>query len=359
MYSVSNGKGRDITISCPIILKNEGETVYKALESVHGMVDEFIISIDDATIDNTRQEVDRFFKDCNSTPYRVISHKWDDNFSKARNNLIRICRHDYIFIIDGHEWLEGKESINKIKDMNTIDLFIMDIILYGDKVESVMAQPRLFKKKYKYEDAAHNVLIFDQSIDNVLKLNDVKIHHKRSKELFNERMEQRKGMNLKDLRERQKRGDNTANYKLGCELMALGRWDKAIKAFEKYMEKDSPMNERYQMMINLGMCYYRKKDFVNAEKTLKESEKFNIEDRNAHMVFLAELYLIWGDYFRSIYYSTLATGVKVPTQYYILYPGFYYKDPFDIMKKAYSKIGFTRGVKECDKILEKINGNNN
>lgn len=357
MSTVSKVDG-GMKISCPLILKNEGDTVYKALESIHGFVDEYVISIDDKTTDNTREEVERFFKDYNGTPYKIMQHTWEDSFSKARNDLSRKCSNEYLFILDGHEWLENKEKMNSVKDRTDIDVFIMEVMLHTDIGDSILTQPRLFKKGYKYENAAHNVLMFDQTVDKVVKINSATIHHKRSKDLLNNRLEQRSKMNIEDLKERREKGDRTANYMLGCEYMALSVWDEAIFYFEEYLKKDSAKNERYQMMCNLAMCYYHNKDYVNAERILKDCHSINVENRNAHLVFLAELYYQVGNYFKSLYSASIATNIPKPEQFYLIYPVFYYEEPFSIMKKCYKKIGYSRGVKECNLILEKLNGNN-
>jgi glycosyltransferase involved in cell wall biosynthesis len=343
-------------ISCPVILKNEAATVFKTLKTVQPYIDEYVISIDESTTDGTLGEVRRFEKDhANGVPVTLMSHKWEGDFSKARNDLIEKCSHEYVLIIDGHEWL-GKNRLKEIKENGKYDVYAAEINMHMNVGDSVMLQPRLFKKVYKYADASHNVLQMGDTKAAPLTLGS--IHHKREDALSSERIRQRKVDNVKDLKKRARKGDRTALYRLGCEYMAYQDFPKAIKWFEKYMKGDAVEGERYQMMTNLAMCYYHDKKYTEAERVLMASQVENWENRNAHMVFLAELYLVMGDYFRGLYWSTLATGVNKPKgKFFTIYPAFYYQLPFDIMKRCYAKIGFASGVKECNKILEKINDN--
>ena len=50
-------------LSVCLVLKNEGETIYRTLDSCKLFVDEYVIGIDDKCSDNTSDEVTRFFDD--------------------------------------------------------------------------------------------------------------------------------------------------------------------------------------------------------------------------------------------------------------------------------------------------------
>ena len=74
-----------MTISTCLVLKNEGRTIYRALESVANVTDEYIIGIDKTTTDNTREEVDRFFSESATVTCSVYDYDFKDSFSEARN----------------------------------------------------------------------------------------------------------------------------------------------------------------------------------------------------------------------------------------------------------------------------------
>jgi glycosyltransferase involved in cell wall biosynthesis len=346
-------------ISCPVILKNEADTVYKTLESIYPIVDEFVISIDSTTTDNTEKEVARFFEDNIDTPYSLIFHKWENDFSKTRNDVIDKCSGDYIFIIDGHEYIENIEKLKNLKNRDDVDIYILDVHLHKEIGDAIISQPRLFKNKYKYINASHNKLDFDQYKENILKITEVVIHHTRPRSLTEERAGQRKNMNIQSLLDSEKSGDNTAKYKLGCEYMSFNEFDKAIKWFEDYLKTAEYAGEKYQMMIYLAMCYYHNLDFNNAERILRECEQCNIENRNDHMVFLAELYYTMGNYFNALFYAFGASNVLRPTQFYTLYPTFYYEEPFKIIAKCFTRIGYSQGIKQANLVLERMKNDNN
>ena len=340
-------------LSLSMIVKNECETIFKALQSCELFVDEYVISVDDTTSDNTREEIERF-KQTTLTPVRVFSFTWNGSFSDARNENIALCSGDYVFLLDGHEYVDER-SIKKIldikQDQKGFKVFLLGIVMHGQNVESKMMQARMFHNSYRYHEKSHNVLLFAES--DAAKLIDCDIHHKRSDKLTEARSQQRREMNIKDLKERIKRGDRRAEAQIATEYMSWHEWGNAIKALNKYIGKPVHDNELYQVRINLAMSYYHNKQYDEAEKVLFECFKNNPEKRNAHLVCLASLYHQCGRYFKGIYYAILATDYIAPEQYFFLYPAFYTYEPWRILRNCYEKIGFLDGVLECNKIIEK------
>lgn len=104
-------------VSFYMIVKNEEKYLEKCLNSVSGMVDEIII-VDTGSTDNSLKIAEQF-------EAKVINHKWEKDFSKARNIALKNCSHPWIFTLDADEELE-KVSIKQIKAL-TLD---PDIIAY-------------------------------------------------------------------------------------------------------------------------------------------------------------------------------------------------------------------------------------
>jgi len=314
-----------------MIVKNEGETLRRALESARPFVDEIVVSIDSLSKDDSRQIALELAD-------TVTGHKWGNDFSKARNGCIAQAKHDWIFTLDGHEYIE--EGIEKLKWLKTQelehDVCIMEVHHKVKLRETLNEQPRLFRKKYKYYNACHNVLVFDH--DKAVKVSDVMIGHKRDESLMENRNVQRKEMNVQDLVARIAEGDRRAMTQLASEYMAYKEWSKAIKAYKIYLKEAMMDKERYQVYVKLAMCYYWNKRIDLAEQALWECSLCNEDNRNAHFVFLGALYNKIGNYHRAKEVLTKALETFRPAQFYFLYPKFYYDTPFSLLKIVEKKI---------------------
>jgi len=288
-----------------MILKNEGGTIFRALSSLN--VDEYVIGIDDSTTDNTLGEVGKFAKDHNVNAYMF---RWEDDFSKARNEGIAKATSEYVFILDGHETVE-----NYIPPTGH-DVYMVNVRMNQGGYKTLVEQPRLFKKR-NYFNKSHNQI----HVDEAYKIQTT-INHKRSEKLSDERMKQRENMNFKDLSERIQLGDDRAKLQLAHEYMAFKMWDEAILWFKEY--KGRSEQEKYQVLINLGLCYYHSGDKESAEKYFKMCDKD--VSRNAHLVFLASMK-------NDIGLAKQALNVPKPKQFSFLYEDFYYDVPLKIIER--------------------------
>ena len=321
-----------------MIVKNEGKTIYKALLSVKDIVDEFIIGVDESTEDNTAIEIARFCNTYTSASTDVYYYKWKNDFSKARNHAISKCKHEYVFILDGHEYLEqdGIKKLKKIKKDNPkFDVFLIELRM--DNKGTCVEQPRLFKKKYKYHNAIHNTIVFDSK--KAAKITGVQIVHDRPNELGEQRLKQRKEYGIDELWRKMKAGDKTAARQLGHEYFAMKEFDKAVLMYEKYMEHNMLDRERYQILIQLALSNFQLKQYDVCESDLKLAFQFNEDQRNAHLVLLSSLYSQQKQYYRALYYACWAAQIKRPQQFFYIYPEFYNGKPGKMMESIYKKIG--------------------
>lgn len=348
-------------ISCPMILKNEGATIYRALNSVKDFVDEFVIGIDGRTSDNTRMEIDRFLIDNNDDiDLKIYSLEWKDNFASARNEGFSKCRYETKFILDGHESVDSHSAHvidEKLKRNDPkFEIALCEVVMYGQQgKQTVFEQPRFFRGDFKMHNKSHNVLLFDQEKNKTVKIGGVQIHHARSKKLSNERIEQRKGMNIDDLKQRIAKGDRRAQAQIACEYMAFRDWPKAVTHFREYLKNGIDLKrEEYQKRINLAMCLFYNQQYDEAEQELYKAQTCNDDGRNAHLVFLAELYYYTGHFEKAIHFASHATVIPKPEQFYFLYPTFYTVEPWKIMHKSYRKIGYEKGAEWCQSMINKF-----
>ena len=96
-----------VTLSLCMIVRDEDEYISQCLGSIKSIVDEIII-IDTGSIDNTIEIAKKFGA-------KVISHKWKDDFSEARNISLKNATKEWILVLDGDEEI-SKEHIGAIKE---------------------------------------------------------------------------------------------------------------------------------------------------------------------------------------------------------------------------------------------------
>lgn len=323
----NGGVNRPLISTC-LILKNEGDTVYETLKSVWDVTDHYVIGVDESTEDNTSLEIARFMNTYPGGDYTYYTFKWHNDFSRARNEGFEKAKGDYILIMDGHEKLIshriGEAGFDK-------DVYLFEIEMTSGKYRTRFQQARLFKKGYKMHNACHNILKYEPK--DAAKLMGTVILHKRSKELESARVEQRKQMNIPDLKVRVSNGDRRAMAQIGQEYFSYQMWEEAVDSFNYYLNQEMHDAERYQTLLKLGMCYYHANNLFKAQETFLECDKVNFDKRNAHYVFLSEMLVQYGSYESAEFYAKKALEVTRPSFFYHLYPDFYYKVPLKILER--------------------------
>jgi glycosyltransferase involved in cell wall biosynthesis len=108
-----------IKLSSCLILKNEGQTIYRCLDSVKNITDEYIIGIDKTCSDETEAEVLRFKEENPDHEYDIYKYDWPESFAEARNEGMDKATGDWILIMDGHEFLPTEwYNITEKKNIN-------------------------------------------------------------------------------------------------------------------------------------------------------------------------------------------------------------------------------------------------
>jgi len=301
-------------LSCCMVLKNEGQTIYRCLDSLKSFVNEFIIGIDDKTSDNTKEEVNRFISDnslesiCN-----LYDYKWNDSFAEARNIGMDKATGDYILIMDGHEYFPEKlfsitenrelpvielipKILAKIEEEKSHESFLM---LYqqpfvGQMPNNYFLQPRIYsngigkdgKNKLRFGRAAHNV-IRNSDPEKSIHFPEIMLLHDAPKDNRHERAEQRAKMNVKQLKGDLKKNskDTRAYFYLGNTYMEVKDHEKAAEAFEKYLTIDRPnTEEKYQVNFHLGICYRELKKKRLAYDAFYRAVRISPRRRDAYLL---------------------------------------------------------------------------
>jgi len=105
-------------ITLAYILKNEERYIERSIRSVMDIADEIVVldtGSDDSTVDI-----------CRSLGAKIFTHKWNDDFSEARNAMKSHCGEGWILMLDADEHLEG-ENIGLIR--NAVEIAAADGIV--------------------------------------------------------------------------------------------------------------------------------------------------------------------------------------------------------------------------------------
>ena len=132
-------------ISLVMIVKNEENGLERAILSCKDFVDKILISVDSKSNDKTL-EIARKYAD------KVIIHEWENDFSKARNNLQQYVETKWCLMLDGHEYVKEYSNLEKALEQDVEGLFVK--IEMEDGFSFYF--PRIYKSSVRYKMAVHN-----------------------------------------------------------------------------------------------------------------------------------------------------------------------------------------------------------
>ncbi len=164
-------RGRMITISLCMIVKNEEKVLARCLDSAADLADEVIV-VDTGSTDRTK-EIAAAYTD------QIYDFVWTDDFSAARNFAFSKARMEYIYSADADEVLdeENRARFLALKETLLPEIEIVQM-KYGNQLRfgSVYNydqeyRPKLFKRKrdFVWEGPVHEAvrltpLVFDSDI---------------------------------------------------------------------------------------------------------------------------------------------------------------------------------------------------
>lgn len=290
------------SIAACLILKNEGKTIRKVLDSLQ-WCDQIICGIDSQSLDETEQI-------CTTYPgVEVYKFDWKKSFAAARNEGFQRARSAWIIQPDGHEVLSscagwrgwhpveraewdrlaahlcrGNYEVAAIQLWNAVDpnTLVPSVIFYA---------PRIYRSHCRMSGAAHNFIERQESRATVSHV-EWRLTHERDHALEQARHEQRKSENLPNLEK--DIAENPANarpyFYMAQTLNECGEIDKAIDYYQQHRAVCTFDSETYQGAIMEAGLRLRRGDEKGAIKVLSTCTGLEIY-RNDHMVMLGEIYL--------------------------------------------------------------------
>lgn len=257
-----------------MIAKDEEKNIGEAINSVKRIVDEIIVG-DTGSTDKTKERAQQLGA-------KVVDIKWENDFSKARNEALKHATKDWVLILDADEVIaEGDGKIIKelTKKKDVLGFYFPQINYTNNyKIAGWKKSPdnkytkgykgfftsaiiRLFqnKKDIHFEGRVHEVV--DKSIkkqNGKLMATTALIHRYESRE----QNEKKRKLYLEFAQQKVKeKGDAQSYYELGVMQKELGHFEDALKAQQEAIKKD----EKHALAhLELGFLHEKNKELDKA-----------------------------------------------------------------------------------------------
>lgn len=294
-----------ITISLCMIVKNEEDTLSRALESVKDVVDEIII-IDTGSVDKTKEIAGKFTS-------KIYDFQWIDDFSAARNYSFSKATMDYIMWLDADDVVMEEDGL-KIQQLKenldpAVDIVMAKYNCGFDKEGNITLsyfRSRILKrsKNFIWNEPIHEYIQPSGHIIN----SDICITHKklhpalpkRNLDIFEKTIASGKELSPRGL------------FYYARELYYNKRYDDAIKNFNKYLDiKEGWVEDKISACYDLAICYSLTKETEKRLKTLFKSFEFSTP-RAEICCQIGNHYLEAEDYEKAIGWYKLVTQLNKP-----------------------------------------------
>ena len=281
------------SISLCMIVKNEADFLEQCLNSVKEIADEIII-VDTGSTDSTKEIAKKFNA-------KIIEHKWNNDFSEARNISLQNAAKDWILVLDADELIEEKD-FDKIKNLiessddfagfkleqrSYINNYFEGALENKSDFGLIKQYPfyisnflvRLFKNKLgiKFRHRVHE-LVEDYMEEHGLKYkkNDIILHHfgsLKGEETVKEKAEQYSEIILKQLEE----SPESARYNYQAGRMYTGKGD--LNNALVYFKKSAKIEPNYKLVFSeIAKIYLQTGDKNKAVEYFKKSIYHNPEN---------------------------------------------------------------------------------
>ncbi|MBE3594390.1 MAG: glycosyltransferase [Candidatus Carbobacillus altaicus] len=261
--STPSSKTSSHTLSITMIVRNEEQTLPRALDSIREAADEIII-VDTGSTDRTIDIA------C-SYGAHVIRVPWHDHFSEARNKALEAARGTWILTIDADEWIPAEDIklLRQLLNDPSVSAYFVHVISFvgpnGEK-KALNRTIRLFQNDpaHRYEGRIHEQIALSIQRHNPqakFAISPLRLFHDgylndvvQSKH----KIERNIALIRQMIREDPENSFHTFN--LGVEYMRAGRWQEAQSALDAALAKLPPgisyahLLYKYRLLVamNLG-----------------------------------------------------------------------------------------------------------
>jgi glycosyltransferase involved in cell wall biosynthesis len=283
-------------ISACIIVKNEEKNIKTCLDSIKDHVTEIIVN-DTGSTDNTQNILKSY--DC-----KVLQNKWEEDFSKARNQCLEVALQPYILIIDADEIILNPKKLFDLiynSDEGVGGWFLnLTSKISGHNHKSKLL--RFFKNKgFRFKGIIHEQIAKD-IVSKGFKLSDseVNIFHS-GYDLTNDKHLEKQKRNLELLKKAiEYEGENSFyQYNLAKTYLTLNENNKAEKSIKKALELVKIQKVRSEYLKLYSRILFKLNKLQESYKAISQS--IDIENKDIESNFIAaELLYNFKDYKNSL-----------------------------------------------------------
>ncbi|MGL5694191.1 MAG: glycosyltransferase [Peptostreptococcaceae bacterium] len=271
----------DSTISLCMIVKNEEKNLRRCLESTKNLVDEIII-VDTGSTDKTIE----IAKEYNA---KIYYHKWNHDFSEARNASLEKATKNWILFLDADEEItleEGNKLKNILENNSHLDAFhlrLVNIISNSDIGDAIVLRAFKNKPEYRFEGKMHEQIVGSiERSGGPIGATDVKIlHYGYDPQFADIKEKQKRNLELLNSYPENKR-DGYFYYSLGNEYARIENHDMALETYQKALDIPIKKGER---PVYLAYLYLHIAKVLNAAKRFDEEIKRLHEFENNYSDF--------------------------------------------------------------------------
>ncbi|HHT9125668.1 MAG TPA: tetratricopeptide repeat protein [Candidatus Brocadiia bacterium] len=288
------------TVSLCMIIRNEENFLSGCLESVKHLVNEMII-VDTGSTDGSVEIAKRYGA-------KIFHHRWNNDFSEARNHALQHAKGDWVLHLDADEELK-KEDISLVKEIiKDKDTNGVQCVIYNVQKDSsdflISYFFRLFRNNIgvSYSGLIHETPI----IPGKLSHSNIRIIHygyASSKEGLKDKCERNVRLLRKQLIDSP--DDPFIHFHLAKTYYQLKTFDMALAEGEEVLRlmpitafKTRPELEIFVLM---ACVQFNKGNFLDAERMCLEAIRINPNYLDPYF-FLGHVYLKQGDFEKAILY---------------------------------------------------------
>lgn len=220
--------GKKASLSLCMIVKDEGKTLERCLNSVKSFINEIII-VDTGSKDNTVEIAKKFNA-------KIYKFKWIDDFSAARNFAFSKATSDYIMWLDGDDFI-NEDDIKKIENLlsnmdSSYDYISAEYILARNsegKVSTSLRRNRIVKRQsaFLWVGNVHEYLaVYGKGLEGNFSIEHgkVKEYTDRNLQIFKTMEKNNKKFTPRDI------------YYYANELFDNGYYKESIEQYNKFID---------------------------------------------------------------------------------------------------------------------------
>jgi glycosyltransferase involved in cell wall biosynthesis len=241
-----------------MIVRNEEQRLPGCLESVRGLVDEFVI-VDTGSTDKTKAVAESFGA-------KTVSFAWCDDFSEARNQSLRHAKGEWIIFLDADEVLKGageQDCLRKAASVGGVDAYFVPILssrTNGESESRVGSAVRFFRNfpGIRFSGRVH------ESVDRFLSEVGARAVHSNffiehfgyglGRDIVKKKYERNLDLLEKELAENPRNAH--ARYHLGLTCMVLEREKEAREAFDRALSGTGLTPSLEAMILNMKSYHH-------------------------------------------------------------------------------------------------------